>query len=452
MNSSYIDLLGIDLETATDAYANFVEFDIPYHSSSKLYDDENDNIKWELVPSTILYNSYCYSNLRGSSCSLLSSSEIEAKVATMRQVVEKVKEDFPSYDMKSFACNLEKCTITEEVLKEDTTIAEVSAPHIFNNTKWEEDALVDTHEDIHYVMLTCEDIEKEKAFSRVSGGVAVETMPYSAPGQYQSGYYNRFRYPFLEEIYAELYAAEITSRKQEHYLYFDEVLTLLQLVLGLQDNYDIDQILENLVYHDPVAFIQNFPVYGDDLDQYFVSNLQMLKACDILLRKNKWYIDLVEENHMEEKFSTEGIFELKKMALDQIEKTFFNQLILLNEGHKGELKLEDFFAMIKLFYRYEEDANYSLTQVACSNYNGEYDDIYYVQGSKNYQYKNILFQYLSSQFTLSYDKIVNDYSNYINQENYQFPNVLGSDKQEFYQTLFEMRNSYDDAYSITLRK
>ena len=178
----------------------------------------------------------------------------------------------------------------------------------------------------------------------------------------------------------------------------------------------------------------------------------MLKACDVLLRKSEWYLGLVEANNLEEDFSTQGVSELKKVALDQIEKTFFNQLILLSEIHGEELELEDYFAMIKLFYRYENDANYSLTKVTCSNYDSDYNDIYYVQGSRNREYKNIFLKYLSSKFEMSSDYMEVVYGEYMNKSDYQFPEVLGSQKQEFYQTLFQMQNSYDNPYSLTLRK
>lgn len=450
-HGDYIDLLGMDLDTVEEAYANFVPVRPKEHEASRLYDKEKQDINWDLATETILDNTYQYFLFHQGKCQLFSEEELLNKIEILKKTANQLKEDFPDYDLEMFACNLEKCHFIKQELESDTVVARVSENSIIYNEKCDASFLADSHEAFHYLVNTCSDVDDESSFSHQMGGIHIAMSSLESPGCYRNGYQNRFQFLFLEEIYAELYASEITKEEQNHYLFVDEVLTFIQLILGLQEDYQIDTILENMVYQDPIAFIQNFPVYGEEKDLYFIRNCQMLKSCDILLKYNKWYLKNIENAslpNMEE----DGISELKRMALDQMEQTFFNNLILLNELHPEEMDIEDNIGMIKYFYHYEEMVNSSLTKSSCAQYGGEFWDYYYVIGSNHTKYRDIMFQYLSDKKKVRYQELEALYYGYGGDLEFSFLDVLGEEKKEFYQQAFALQTSYDVPYPMTLQK
>jgi len=428
----YLDALGINSDTVNDAYAHFVDIH-PIHQNSSLYDAINDDIYWDKALLTIIHNSTTWGN-----ASSITLGEIKEKVSSLEEFIKELKVDFPDYDMKMLACNLEECVIKEENLDSEDILAIVSNNQIIYNKTREEkvDPLVDFHEYFHYAVQSCNDINEYDDFSRTNDGIHISTRSLKGLGKHDIMAHSRFQYLFLEEIYADLYAANLLSCEVEHYEEYRNVLSLLQLILCLQENYSVDAILDQFVYQDPVAFIQNFSVYGEDPEKCFIQNCQMLKVCDILLKDYSFY---VENNHFEDDFSKEGIREMKKFILDRTEAMFYQNLIVFNETYPEEVSLEDNIVMMNLFYKYRQKANDTLTAYSSVTYGGEYIENAYIYDPHSKEYRKTMFSYLSQKYDVELEAFDYYTFNFV-LDDYQFPEVLGEEKQEFYQGLLTNKN------------
>ena len=393
----------------------------------------------------------------------LSLEEIKEKLKNMKDFLEYVKKDFPDYDVEQLACNLEDYSFLKGRIKDEdnnilaTTTYNKVTYYIkkgMNNSK-KRIKQTDYHEAFHVFVNNCEDIRNENIM--IPDGINIKTPYY--PSYYDNNKEDticskRYRYTVLEEIYAELYSSEATKTEQNSYHHYDEILNLIQITLGLNEDYQIDSILRDLLYKDPISFIKHFPVYGNNETEYFLDNLKMLKSFDILLKTPEWYIDKLEENNLDMK---EMIINLKVMALSQISKTFFNNLIILNETHKEELSLQDNWYLLCEFSRYLLDVDRIINNIYNSKITKE-EDILYGDIEKNSYYldRKDFFKYLSRKYNLSKKYILDEYkkSSWVDflYEDYKLPKLF-KDKKDYYNDLFKnLQFSNNIPYNIVLRK
>lgn len=250
----------------------------------------------------------------------------------------------------------------------------------------------------------------------------------------------------------ELYSCELSEMKQDTYMRYDEILSTLQLALGLDDDYQIDSILTNMFYKDPISFIQSFNVYGEDKDDYFVKNCQMLKACDILLAKNKWYLIKLENEGLIEKFTEEGIFELQQLAMNQMTRNFFNNLIIANEKYQDKLSLEDNLYFIELFSEYLLRSSISLIEKATDEYGAQESNMSYLSDTILANCKDTMFQYLGIKYEIDIDSIKEQQFSGIHNSIGEAPSVFSQSKQDYYDYLSSTRYYYDQPYVMPLQK
>jgi len=222
----------------------------------------------------------------------------------------------------------------------------------------------------------------------------------------------------------------------------------MQLTLGLNDEYRIDQILADIIYQDPLSFIRNFPVYGKD-EKYFVQNLQMLKSFNTALKPDYYYLLSLDLD-----FDWQFCSVLRNSALHHLTKTFFNNLIVMNEKHFTEITLEDNYHIMHLFCKYLENADHAIQVNAYYLGNIEFfsDDIIDTVYQES---RSIFFDYLSEKFQVDRSSILQQYSDFTDDklDEYSFPSFMPEVKREYYQELIAARNRdiFDD-HGITLQK
>ncbi len=457
-NSKYLDILEINTKTATEAYCNLKDTQVFNHSNTYYYDYEKDDIKWDLLADKIYENSLLKEQEK-QYVSALSLEEIKEKLKNMQSLVQQLRLDYPDYDIKELACKLTDYSFVWETNIEDlaTTNADTIAfsNHFSQNPL--NQAATDCHESFHVCLKSCEDIDgyEMSDFSRVNSGIHIATASFP---KYDDGRVEldnlcleRYRYKFLEEIYAELYSTQLLGAEQDSYTYYDEVLLTIQLVLGLQDDYKIDSILRDLVYHDPISFIKHFPVYGENKEEYFLDNCKMLKSLDILLDVPDDYNKLLEEKNLKEDYFEVGTKNLYQTAVNQMSKLFFHNLIMMNEIHSDELTIEDNYCMINLFDAYLNKTYQSISELQQMP-NDKETSLEQENFLLNKNFVHFL-NYLGDKYQTDGNDMLSSYLTYTVPSNYEFPDFMEEDKKVFYNELLQVKNqNISIPYSMTLKK
>lgn len=452
-DSRYVDILNINEENATDAYVNLASDEVKHHTYTLYYDNKTDEIKWKELAEQIYQNGLSDDK---EDIVTLSLEEIQEKLENMEFFVHHLKEDFPNYDVEELACRLNNFKMLKSESSSGNILANTDNKEMiyYNNYHSVKDIHNDYHEDFHVALDSCDDIYNYNGSSK-SGGINVKTATYLNDNSEEERdflYLQRYKYQFLEEIYAEIYSGELANEKQKSYIANDEVLDIIQLVLGLCDDYQIDSILKDLVYHDPISFIKHFPVYGSNKEQYFVNNCQMLKSYDILLEYPKWYQEELLKNDLSDSYGISGKNSLQLMAMNHLSKTFFNSLIVMNEKYGEELCIEDNYSMIYLFETYLQKANNAIESssyrrienyYALDDYKLSYD-----------QYINTFMKYLGEKNNLDYTNMIIDYCySFVPSEDYSFLSFMGEEKQDYYKQLLQYKDrTLAEPYPRTLKK
>lgn len=434
-DSRYLDIMDINKDTALAAYGNLLNDEVEKHLNTEYYDSANDDIKWDELAEKIYQNSIANEDKNLTSLSL---EQIEEKLENMEVVVNDLRASFPEYKTEELACVLSNYEMFTSSTSADEIGASASATsttivYYQDSPSTLENIKIDYHEDFHVCCRSCDDVCQ--IGTNVSGrdGIGIYTSPNSLILEGDDNLcFERYTYQFLEEIYASFYSRELSGKVQNTYLLYDEVLFSLQIALGLRDDYKIDSIFKDLAYHDPVSFIKHFPVYGEYKDQYFVNNCQMLKSFDILLSYNKTYEEELQKNDLLDTYLEDGTESLQIMAMDHLSKTFFNNLIVMNENHFDEMSLEDNYAFISLF-------KYSLDKACVAIAQLEADEGYplLLNDSKLSfnQDINTFMNYLGKKHGVDSTELIIEYSNTNFPLNYQFPSFIGEEKMGYYNEL-----------------
>ncbi len=439
----YIDGLTINKETATKAYGKIEEVETPSHSNNTYYNQENDSIDWEALTDRIYENTKKYV-LKNPITKALTKKDLEEKVKNMETFVTQTKEEFPELDLEEIACKLKDYSFVEKEGNHRTPFAETSVNSVTYYKFYKElPENLDFHEDFHIFVVPCPCVD-EKA--PIANGIGILTSPKLYTNEKFEIDWNsssRYNYSFLEEIYAELYSSEKVNDSQSTYLYYDEVLDTIQLALGLNEEYKIDSILAELLYHEPISFIKNFPVYGENKETYFLENLRMLQSFNILFDRNSMYLSFLysEGLNLEDAF-----YSLNTEAISQLSKIFFNNLIMMNEKHFMEMSLENNYCMTQLFVNYLQKSQRSII--------AKTRDSNLVTGNSTFlEDMDVFFDYLSEKYSIEKEKVEQGYFDYDLQDDCTLPVFLSEDKREYYQNLIENRNrEITEPYSRKLQK
>ena len=457
--SKYLESLDINIETLLFGYENMFN-PVSTHEYTALYDEKTDSIYWDDVAEYIYKNSVNQAEIM-TNVYAPSQQEIKNYVTLLKETYDKIKFDFKDYDTKQLACKLEyyailKSTIQQNNMIATTSIDDITFFPIFNTRTLEEQEDTIKHEEIHMITRGCFDATSNGALY----GISVTSVDID-------NIYNdciiteRYNPDFINEIYATLYAAEMTTGKQQCYYTYDEGLDFLQGVLALNEDYQVDDFLQQMIYQDPISFIQSFPVYGQEEEQFFLDNLKALKGLDILIKPNQDWNDHLKTNYPELSYTKEAQTEIEKTVFNHFAKIFYNNLIVLNEHHP-EMTIEDNAAFISVFSKLETNIvtdDTLLEQKKEDNPKDLIEDSFNnkmpLKYSNNFltSYKDIFIKYLEKRYNKESEELKKEIDNAENiMINYQFPDFLEQEKQEFYQFLYEDNRDIYDSYPRTLVK
>lgn len=446
----YLDILGINKENTKNTYESLQTIKANRkHRNTKYYDEEKDDIKWELLAEDCYIRSVNYKESDNNGIILdqpFSKEEIKEKIANIKQLTQNLRKDFKEFDMKEFACTLADYKFIKKLDYVSTALAYTTNDTVTYNTLFthsltkDEIKPIDLHEDFHIAVNGCSD--KNTGLSSQKRGISVQNKDDKNVSNdnllcidnSSYNYNNSYSYNFLEEIYAELYSNSVLKTKQQNYINHDEILNALQISLGLRSNYQIDDILQDLVYHDPLSFIKRFPSFGERKEDYVVDNCKMLKAYDILLGDKSLYNQLLENSDLSDIYNYDSVNSLTLFASSQLTKNYFNNLIVMNEMHSKDMELEDNYYMINLF---ENTLKNTLNAIKEVNPKLSIR----INDTSFYQTRTTFLGYLGDKYQLFpkdvESKYYREYSYTVPPEDYQGPSFFDDNKRLYYMTLLK---------------
>ena len=316
----YLEALNINKATFLSSYANTE--DTTSHTYTALYDSSTDSIDWEKAIDYIYVNSMIKADEEENTYAP-AKSEITEYVSFLQEAYNQIKSDFTKYDTKKLACKLEYFAILKSATQENYNIAVTNNTEIILNPIYDilrEKSREDTikHEELHLAVCDCIDNKRGVLF-----GTSILSMP--APRVKEDLFMSeRYHWRFIEEGYTALYTKEMTKGLQESYITYDEAIDLLQAILALNENYQVDDILKQMIYQEPVEFIKNFPVYGQNEEKFMLDNLKALKGLDILVGANEQWINYLDSNYPKLDYTNEAQLEMSQAIHKQFAKIYFN--------------------------------------------------------------------------------------------------------------------------------
>lgn len=464
----YLEALNINKATFLSSYANTE--DTTSHTYTALYDSSTDSIDWEKAIDYIYVNSMIKADEEENTYAP-AKSEITEYVSFLQEAYNQIKSDFTKYDTKKLACKLEYFAILKSATQENYNIAVTNNTEIILNPIYDilrEKSREDTikHEELHLAVCDCIDNKRGVLF-----GTSILSMP--APRVKEDLFMSeRYHWRFIEEGYTALYTKEMTKGLQESYNTYDEAIDLLQAILALNENYQVDDILKQMIYQEPVDFIKNFPVYGQDEEKFMLDNLKALKGLDILVGANEQWINYLDSNYPKLDYTNEAQLEMSQAIHKQFAKIYFNNLIVLNEQHP-EMTVEDNTAFLDLFFKLMNnividsslvEENTTLREMIEAQ-NIEVRPLSQIQVNYNQElapafpettfldYRNIYIEYLAKRYQKPVEELKQEMlSGEPMKNDYQFPEFLGPEKKEFYQFLYDDNRKTEDSYPRTLVK
>lgn len=464
----YLEALNINKATFLLSYANTE--DTTSHTYTALYDSSTDSINWEKAIDYIYVNSMIKADEEENTYAP-AKSEITEYVSFLQEAYNQIKSDFTKYDTKKLACKLEYFAILKSATQENSNIAVTNNTEIILNPIYDilpEKSREDTikHEELHLAVCDCIDNKRGVLF-----GTSILSMP--APRVKEDLFMSeRYHWRFIEEGYTALYTKEMTKGLQESYNTYDEAIDLLQAILALNENYQVDDILKQMIYQEPVEFIKNFPVYGQDKEKFMLDNLKALKGLDVLVGANEQWINYLDSNYPKLDYTNEAQLEMSQAIHKQFAKIYFNNLIVLNEQHP-EMTVEDNTAFLDLFFKLMNnividsslvEENTTLREMIEAQ-NIEVRPLSQIQVNYNQElapafpettfldYRNIYIEYLAKRYQKPVEELKQEMlSGEPMKNDYQFPEFLGPEKKEFYQFLYDDNRKTEDSYPRTLVK
>ena len=414
-DSKWIDLLNINTNTLTNKY---VVNNINKHSNNKYYDKSNNTIKWDILVDKVYSNSL--GKEKTTDYIALSKAEIEIVLSQMNEFLDIVKEDYPTFDVANLACKLNNLSLVY-FYREESDNAKASCVQDMiaigmnpDGTKPNLDRFKGLifHEFKHLFCFCCNDEMKDSYYT--AGGISSK-----------EGY--DINLLFLEEALAEEYSSLKSDRDMTCYYNQYNVLNTLRLVLSLQDDYDENNFFKYQLLHNPIALLQQFPVY-DNEDIYY-RNITMLECFNELLMNSDSYQNSLNKyvtNRNGINFVKQDAYQsLFNYSMCQLNRMFYSNLISLNE--KYDVSLDYNLYLINI---YKEQA-YNNIKSLCSI---DLDKSIYNNNLK--ECNDLFIDYYSNKKDMDKDYI-NQYSNeYVYRIPNSFPTYITEDKIRLYNYLY----------------
>lgn len=449
IKNQYIDLLDIDKSWMLQ-YLSLVSSS-EEHRFTDLYNRETDDIKWDQVLNNVVFNSeqlldgktlfdsYVFQlseTVDREDLELFSSEEMENYVELLKKEYYQVVEDFPEYDKEELACKLGYYAIVQSNKQIDsnavTAITEwdkiVTTPY-FNTLSDVRKPDTMVHENLHMFCNSCVD----KSFNYLSEGIIPS---------------------FIKEGYASLYTAELNDSLQTAYLTYDEAIDLVQAALALGENYQVDNLLRDLMYQDIPSFLKEFPTYGVNTEEFYLDNIKSLFTLNLLLDSD------CRDNYSGLDYTVEVLDSMRDSVYKHFLRIYLNNLVILNDNHP-EMTQEDNAAFISLYWKLihrvviDNQDVISLDEniVASSTYdNMIIDNLELNKNNEQYDYLHLFFEFLANRYGKDVDVLEQEMVEpFAVPNNYQFPDFLGEEKKNFYNYLY-YRDFYPSDYKRPLVK
>ncbi len=455
LNMTYLEDFDITKESVSLAYQDSSEF--INHINTRLYEEESNSIDWDEAASIIYQNGISIEDL-DDSIEPLSFDEVKEQVEWIEEFYSEVKSDFKDYDTKELACLLEDYSFLKTSTEKGNIVAETTLDNItFYPLYYQEPRILKEattkHEAVHLLVNPCIDV----SIKDMSGGIDVLNL--NGDGNYID--LSSYIFKFIEEIYAELYSKEKTIGIQLSYNNYDEALNYLQAVLALGDTYQVDLLLQNLLYKDARGFVQELPSFGPNKEKLLLDTLKSIKALDLFVNPDLNYLSYLKDKYPDISYE-KMLMEIKDYFISGLGKLYYNNLILLNE--KYNLTLEDNTALTILYWKLINNVKEGNMYLVDEEETNDYllypnKDLSYLLREypllkANYSnldihdYHDIFVEYLSKKYNMDKNDVYDatkDTS--ILKKDYQMPKVLGEEKQEFYQWLWEDKSDEIDLFN-----
>lgn len=355
---------------------------IEKHTFSSLYIEEDDDLDWDNLFTTLKENSIEYRmnwliNADHESDEILKElyeqrtietihdEDLEIWIEQFHDFIIKTREQFPNLDMRRLACVLEDYAIGYEKETEVNKHTYASTTYMlmiyplwdgcypnfenFLNTNY--------HEFYHLINVACDD-EKNDLGYLFCGGISLDSwLKYD---DYYANLLNGshldcylpFYYPFIEEANAENYASSLLGSEPDSYKAERFLFDSVEYSLFLQNNYEIDNIRKASIAHNPIALLEQFPIMNMSEREWFYMQLEMLECyaiCHNEIKMLYFNYDIFELEDSEDSIQlNERIVLLQNHADLQMMRNFIWSLINCENTERGRLKVEDYDYLLHL--------------------------------------------------------------------------------------------------------
>lgn len=422
------------------------------HLNSELYDSINNDIYWDKLLYVVNENNKKFlSNeednifFRIYEYEAYNDDEIKIVIHYLHNFIDYVKNNYPEFDMKLFACHLSDLKLchygNDEVFD---GLARTYTDGLISTYKYKDTYTLDfskigdifNHEFKHFISSSCQDDLKKN----LGTGFTTDN----------SNYNSTFLWRFLEEATANQLANNISGNKMQFYEDSCYLLDTIEMVNGFS-GVKKGSILEVSIYHDPISLVQQFMIPTNNTQEsheWLIENLEML-ACYSTLYSSEYYSYLL---NMENKFNIaidemfyyneeatvldnesyqQFIYILEENANLQLLRLGIAGLAIMNQNYNQELTLEDHLYLLKLLdYRIHEqdiyeETNFNLTISHTLEYN-----TYYKSLLSSY------FSYIAKEYNVVIEDVRDKYYD-LNLETYILSNAFTEQEKEYYKGLYQ---------------
>ncbi len=425
------------------------------HKNSRLYDEENNTILWDEAVNIVLENS---KKAAGGEYTSLSQEEIKYLIDVLKEFILNLQKDYPKLDIEEIACKLESYVFlydTQNYTVHSNQKLFATATHL-EIVYYDENQDIRTfdplnvtsiHEFFHFVCFGCDckhdhNMYYADGINLISPLYFIDKNTGKQVNFYDSNM-NNYNFTFIEEATAERVMYNYTDEMSLTYTSYKKVCDTIEFVLSLNDNYQIDSYVEDLIYHEPIKFVRSFPVGNENEKENFADNIRMLSIYDALLKNtidsngnHEIRVCFNDCENIEEK--KQKITELLSFSQSQLTKLFFSNMIVLNENHGHEIDYDYYLFLTQTFYGRMQQINrmvaknWDLSDEVQSEYTVYFNEMknQYVQYLCNYTKSPIsqgVFTFANWKIESGQLPDVEAYPEYLPKDRIQFYNFICSE-------------------------
>lgn len=340
------------------------------HHNILLYSESNDDLKWDQLFETLKHNNEMATSCRlklndGKYSAIESINEKDLKIwiEQFHDFINKTRKKIPNLNMKRLACILEDYSVTT-YNPNSSEIGVISKTYIDKTCypTWngmfpdmQDFEANNYHEFYHILSYYCRDDENEYGNPYGLGFRFFDSFVDNniTLNSNDGNYHYPFNYRFIEEALAESFSTSLLN--EEETTYIDNIFTINNLKLSLifQQNFTINTFEQTDLLHNPIAFIQQFPILDGNTksnQDWLVAQLEMLE-CYNIINDPKFLTNFCynkDEKIMQENIK-KTIICLENHADLQMTRNFLWNLANSKNTTKKDITFEDCQYLIRLY-------------------------------------------------------------------------------------------------------